>query len=168
MQFRTKKIFVGGLPANLTRDEFKDFFEKFGGTTDVVIMFDNVTQRPRGFGFVTFETEESVENVLQNKYYLLNGRNVEVKMAIPKTASSLNWQFGQHLSNGYDPSYTTTYGGSFPGYSYFPGFYSMVQYWPPYPVFSNPPSPYGLAPFYSNGMVGGSRYFNFHVQNESA
>ena len=65
MNIRTKKIFVGGLSANLTEDDFKFYFEKFGRITDVVVMHDNVTHRPCRFGFITFETEDLVEDVMQ-------------------------------------------------------------------------------------------------------
>ncbi|GKB07320.1 reverse transcriptase domain-containing protein [Tanacetum coccineum] len=45
-----KTLFEGKLSANLTEDDFKFYFEKFGRITDVVVMHDNVTHRPRGFG----------------------------------------------------------------------------------------------------------------------
>uniref|UniRef100_A0A0C9S247 TSA: Wollemia nobilis Ref_Wollemi_Transcript_21831_2229 transcribed RNA sequence n=1 Tax=Wollemia nobilis TaxID=56998 RepID=A0A0C9S247_9CONI len=87
---RTKKIFVGGLPANLTEDEFKSYFQQFGTITDVVVMYDHNTQRPRGFGFITFDSEDAVENVLQKTFHELNGKLVEVKRALPKDAASGN------------------------------------------------------------------------------
>ena len=34
---------------------------------DVAIMVDRATNKSRGFGFVTFETEEAVEAVMRNK-----------------------------------------------------------------------------------------------------
>uniref|UniRef100_A0A2P2LE34 Uncharacterized protein MANES_18G049700 n=1 Tax=Rhizophora mucronata TaxID=61149 RepID=A0A2P2LE34_RHIMU len=81
---RTKKIFVGGLSANLTEEQFKKYFEKFGKIIDVVVMQDSSTNRPRGFGFVTFDSEESVDKVMLNTFYELDGRLVEVKRAVPK------------------------------------------------------------------------------------
>ncbi|KAK7311394.1 hypothetical protein RJT34_09513 [Clitoria ternatea] len=81
---RTKKIFVGGLPAGISEDEFKSYFERFGRITDVVVMQDSVTHRPRGFGFITFDSEESVQNVMVKNFHDLNGRQVEVKRAVPK------------------------------------------------------------------------------------
>ncbi|KAK7410102.1 hypothetical protein VNO78_00626 [Psophocarpus tetragonolobus] len=81
---RTKKIFVGGLPAGISEGEFKNYFERFGRITDVVVMQDSVTHRPRGFGFITFDSEESVQNVMVKNFHDLNGRQVEVKRAVPK------------------------------------------------------------------------------------
>ncbi|PWA62565.1 RNA-binding protein 1 [Artemisia annua] len=83
MNIRTKKIFVGGLSANLTEDDFKFYFEKYGRITDVVVMHDNVTHRPCGFGFITFETKDSVEDVMQKNFHELCGKLVEVKRAVP-------------------------------------------------------------------------------------
>ncbi|CAH2044830.1 unnamed protein product [Thlaspi arvense] len=84
---RTKKIFVGGLPSSITESEFKMYFEEFGTTTDVVVMYDHNTQRPRGFGFVTYDSEEAVEKVLLKTFHELHGKMVEVKRAVPKELS---------------------------------------------------------------------------------
>ncbi|KAL1344936.1 hypothetical protein HN51_018730 [Arachis hypogaea] len=81
---RTKKIFVGGLSAGISEEEFRKYFERFGRITDVVVMQDSVTHRPRGFGFITFDSEESVQNVMVKSFHDLNGRQVEVKRAVPK------------------------------------------------------------------------------------
>ena len=50
-----RKLFVGGLPSNVTEEEFREFFEQYGAVADAVVMFDRDTHRSRGFGFVTFE-----------------------------------------------------------------------------------------------------------------
>ena len=50
---------------------------------DVVVMVDRATNRSRGFGFVTFETEEAVEAVMRNKCEMM-GKWVEVKRAEPR------------------------------------------------------------------------------------
>ncbi|CAA6663026.1 unnamed protein product [Spirodela intermedia] len=83
-QAKTKKIFVGGLSANVTQEEFRGYFEKFGKITDVVVMYDSATHRPRGFGFITFESEESADGAVETTFQTLNGKTVEVKKAIPR------------------------------------------------------------------------------------
>ncbi|PSS21207.1 Heterogeneous nuclear ribonucleoprotein like [Actinidia chinensis var. chinensis] len=80
----TKKIFIGGLPSKLTEEELKGYFERFGAITDAIVMYDKENDRSRGFGFVTFDSEEAVDIALQQKYHTLNGRAVEVKRAEPK------------------------------------------------------------------------------------
>jgi len=84
---RTKKIFVGGLPSTLTEDGFRQYFETFGIVTDVVVMYDQNTQRPRGFGFITFDSEDAVDRVLQKTFHDLGGKLVEVKRALPREAN---------------------------------------------------------------------------------
>ncbi|KAK9715096.1 hypothetical protein RND81_06G143500 [Saponaria officinalis] len=84
---RTKKIFVGGLASTVTEGDFKRYFDQFGNITDVVVMYDHNTQRPRGFGFITFDSEEAVERALINNFHELHGKKVEVKRAVPKELS---------------------------------------------------------------------------------
>ncbi|KDP36443.1 hypothetical protein JCGZ_09513 [Jatropha curcas] len=84
---RTKKIFVGGLASTVTENDFKKYFDQFGTITDVVVMYDHNTQRPRGFGFITYDSEEAVDKVLHKTFHELNGKMVEVKRAVPKELS---------------------------------------------------------------------------------
>nr|GMD93609.1 heterogeneous nuclear ribonucleoprotein 1-like [Ipomoea batatas] len=84
---RTKKIFVGGLASSVTESDFKQYFDQFGTITDVVVMYDHNTQRPRGFGFITYDSEEAVDKVLHKTFHELNGKMVEVKRAVPKELS---------------------------------------------------------------------------------
>ncbi|EPS59777.1 hypothetical protein M569_15029, partial [Genlisea aurea] len=110
---RTKKIFVGGLPAALSEDSFRQYFETYGVVTDVVIMYDQQTNRPRGFGFISFDSEDAVDRVLHKTFHDLNGKQVEVKRALPKdanpggsgrtTGSNGGYQsYGSNSSNSYD------------------------------------------------------------------
>ncbi|KAF5482585.1 hypothetical protein F2P56_003143 [Juglans regia] len=84
---RTRKIFVGGLASTVTESDFKKYFDQFGTITDVVVMYDHNTQRPRGFGFITYDSEEAVDKVLVRSFHELNGKMVEVKRAVPKEFS---------------------------------------------------------------------------------
>ncbi|GAB2285211.1 hypothetical protein Dimus_019662 [Dionaea muscipula] len=84
---RTRKIFVGGLASTVTDSDFKKYFEQFGTITDVVVMYDHNTQRPRGFGFITYDSEDAVDRVLVKTFHELNNKMVEVKRAVPKEQS---------------------------------------------------------------------------------
>ncbi|KHN41390.1 RNA-binding protein Musashi like Rbp6, partial [Glycine soja] len=83
----TKKIFVGGLPSIVTETDLKKYFDQFFTITDVVVMYDHNTQRPRGFGFITYDSEEVVDIVLYKTFHELNTKMVEVKRAVPKELS---------------------------------------------------------------------------------
>ena len=60
---RTKKVFVGGLAPDTTEQQLREFFEQYGRVEEAMLMFDGATKRPRGFGFVTFESEDVVDKV---------------------------------------------------------------------------------------------------------
>uniref|UniRef100_A0A1D1YPX6 RNA-binding protein Musashi 2 n=2 Tax=Anthurium amnicola TaxID=1678845 RepID=A0A1D1YPX6_9ARAE len=113
---KTKKIFVGGLPTSLTEDEFKEYFSSYGKIVEHQIMLDHSTKRSRGFGFVTFENEDSVEEVIsQGKMHTLVGKQVEIKKAEPKKAGG---DAGTNGRAGYGSGVGNAYGGGFGGGAY--------------------------------------------------
>ncbi|KAH8552340.1 hypothetical protein BGW37DRAFT_491549 [Umbelopsis sp. PMI_123] len=83
-QDKTEKIFVGGIHQEVDEEEFRQFFSRFGKVIDVTLMTDRATGRPRGFGFVTFESSQGVENALNMPGLAMRGKPVEVKRAMPK------------------------------------------------------------------------------------
>ncbi|CAL9241445.1 unnamed protein product [Arabidopsis halleri] len=103
----TKKIFVGGLASSVTEAEFKKYFAQFGMITDVVVMYDHRTQRPRGFGFISYDSEDAVDKVLQKTFHELNGKMVEVKLAVPKEMA-LNTMRNQMNVNSFGSSRIST------------------------------------------------------------
>lgn len=82
-QERTSKIFVGGVSQEATEQDFKEFFMKFGRVVDATLMMDKDTGRPRGFGFVTFDSEAAVDSCLEQPLEIL-GKPIEVKKAQPR------------------------------------------------------------------------------------
>ncbi|CAH1986652.1 unnamed protein product [Acanthoscelides obtectus] len=78
------KLFVGGLSWQTSSEKLKEYFGMFGNVTDVLIMKDPVTQRSRGFGFITFSETSSVENVLKVPIHTLDGKKIDPKHATPK------------------------------------------------------------------------------------
>jgi len=81
------KVFLGGLPSNLTETDLRNFFSRFGGVMEVVIMFDQEKKKSRGFGFLSFETEEAVDRAVAEHFVNINGKQVEIKKAEPRDAS---------------------------------------------------------------------------------
>ncbi|KAF2309608.1 hypothetical protein GH714_004241 [Hevea brasiliensis] len=128
--FTAKKIFVGGLSSSLTEEQFQNYFQSFGKIVDVVVMQDSLTNRPRGFGFVTFDSEESVEKVMLNSFHELNGRLVEVKRAVPKEC--ISGSNNNHITKGgvRGLSTKTSQPGSYvpygPGYEILPGYVPLL------------------------------------------
>ncbi|KAL6215373.1 hypothetical protein ACLB2K_014804 [Fragaria x ananassa] len=156
-QFRTRKIFVGGLSASVTELEFKNYFEKFGRVTDVVVMMDSTTHRPRGFGFITFESEDAVDNVMQKNFHQVSGKFVEVKRAVPRE-ESYNPDRGYQPGSNRSP-YTgspTTYGvlptpTPYAGIGGFTGGTGVYGGW--YPAGGYTGVPYGIAPIVPQALM---------------
>ena len=46
------KIFIGGLSWQTTEENLRAYFERYGELSDVALMMDKRTGKPRGFGFV--------------------------------------------------------------------------------------------------------------------
>ncbi|KAK4201403.1 putative nuclear polyadenylated RNA-binding protein [Triangularia verruculosa] len=82
-QEKTSKIFVGGVSQETTDHEFREYFAQFGRVVDATLMMDKDTGRPRGFGFVTFESEAGVEACLSADLEI-HGKPIEVKKAQPR------------------------------------------------------------------------------------
>ncbi|QIW98760.1 hypothetical protein AMS68_004278 [Peltaster fructicola] len=82
-QEKTSKIFVGGVSQDATEHDFKSFFEQFGRVLDATLMMDKDTGRPRGFGFVTFDSDSAVDRTLDGPLEIL-GKPIEVKRAQPR------------------------------------------------------------------------------------
>lgn len=78
------KIFVGGLPATVTETDLHAFFSEYGKVTETLIMYDQEQRRSRGFGFVTFDSEDPVNQLTGQRYVDINGKQVECKRAEPK------------------------------------------------------------------------------------
>ncbi|XP_047260422.1 cold-inducible RNA-binding protein-like isoform X2 [Capsicum annuum] len=64
------QLFVSRLSFYTTNEQLKNLFSPFGAVTEARLVKDPRTQRPKGFGFVTFESEADAQNALNS----LNGR----------------------------------------------------------------------------------------------
>jgi RNA-binding protein Musashi len=144
---------------NVTEEEFKAYFETFGAVTDVVVIYDSLTNKSRGFGFVTFDSEEDVNKVMRQGFHNLNGTKVEVKIAIPRDEQCYRsrgcggWPFGMRGPVNYEGLvYQPVYNGYMPQpvptQPFYPPLFS-VPYGCGYPsqgVMTNVPTVYGAYP----------------------
>ncbi|MEE6487591.1 hypothetical protein FKM82_014950 [Ascaphus truei] len=85
---KSNKIFVGGIPHNCGETELREYFKRFGVVTEVVMIYDAEKQRPRGFGFITFEDDHSVDQAVNMHFHDIMGKKVEVKRAEPRDSKS--------------------------------------------------------------------------------
>ena len=59
------KLYVGNLSFNTTENDLQDLFSKQGPVTEVNLIQDHATGRPRGFAFVTMATPEGAQAAIQ-------------------------------------------------------------------------------------------------------
>lgn len=121
-----KRLFAGGLPQGITEEEFKKYFEQFGEVESTEIIFDRETRRMRGFGFVTFKTEEGAASCVKRTNHEIQGKFVELKGAETREQRVNNMERGH-------PNMRGGYGGGF----------------------GRPPMGRGPAPGYNGGPRGG-------------
>lgn len=97
-----RKVFVGHCTEDITEDDLRDYFGKYGEITDTFI------PKPfRGFGFVTFN-EPDVVAALTGRDHMIKDTKVFVTEAIPR--STENPKFAGGSGGGYGSSYD---GGDF-------------------------------------------------------
>ena len=68
-----KRLYVGNLSYNVTEAELRDLFAENGTVSEVKVVLDRDTGRPRGFGFVEMDSEGSATKAIA----ALNGRELQ-------------------------------------------------------------------------------------------
>ena len=78
----SKRLFCGGLAWATSTEDLQEAFEAFGEVTDAKVVSDRETGRSRGFGFVTFATDEAAASARdQMDGASLGGRTIRVDVA---------------------------------------------------------------------------------------
>ncbi|KAI9194964.1 hypothetical protein LWI28_010455 [Acer negundo] len=78
------QLFVSRLSSYTTNQELKTLFSPFGLVTQARLVKDPKTQRPKGFGFVSFRSEEEAQKALE----AMNGRIVRGRLIFVEVANS--------------------------------------------------------------------------------
>jgi len=77
-----RKIFVGGLSWDTSDQGLHQAFGRFGDIEEAIVIKDRDTGRSRGFGFVTFTEEGSVQSAIDEMNGTdLDGRTIRVDQA---------------------------------------------------------------------------------------
>jgi RNA recognition motif-containing protein len=79
------KLFVGNLSFQTTENDLQDAFAAYGKVTETNLMMDRMTNRSRGFGFVTMGSDEEAQAAIAGLNGRdLNGRAITVNVARPR------------------------------------------------------------------------------------
>ncbi|PQQ15828.1 glycine-rich RNA-binding protein isoform X1 [Prunus yedoensis var. nudiflora] len=65
-------------------EQLKRLFSSFGDVTDARMVVDRITQRPRGFGFVTYKSDVEAQKALK----AMNGRMVDGRLIFIEVAQT--------------------------------------------------------------------------------
>ncbi|KAH6806144.1 RNA binding family protein [Perilla frutescens var. frutescens] len=83
------KLFVGGLSFYTDERGLTEAFSQYGQVVEAKIVMDRVSDRSKGFGFVTYASEDEAEKALaEMNGKQLNGRVVFVDYAKPISGGS--------------------------------------------------------------------------------
>ncbi|XP_020084552.1 RNA-binding motif protein, Y chromosome, family 1 member B [Ananas comosus] len=80
------KLYVSGLSFRTTQESLRNAFEKFGQLVEVNLVMDRVANRPRGFAFLRYATEEESKKAIEGMHgKFLDGRVIFVEVAKPRS-----------------------------------------------------------------------------------
>lgn len=96
------KIFVGNLSYQASEEDLETAFGQYGTIEQVSLIRDKFTDKLRGFGFITFTTEEGAQNALAMNDQELLGRKVNVSIARERERSNNNRGGGQRRQHNGD------------------------------------------------------------------
>jgi len=103
------KMFLGGLKPELTDDQIKTHFEQYGTILEFEIPMDKTKDARKGFGFITFEKEDTMKDLIKKGKETIGEHEIDLKKATPKA------DFKQMGGGGGD------WGGNY-GYDYYGGY----------------------------------------------
>ncbi|XP_004246450.1 organelle RRM domain-containing protein 6, chloroplastic isoform X1 [Solanum lycopersicum] len=76
------KLFVSGLSFRTTEESLRKTFNHFGELVEVNLMMDKIANRPRGFAFIRYATEEESQKAIEGMHgKFLDGRVIFVEVA---------------------------------------------------------------------------------------
>lgn len=86
----SKKLFIGNFPYNTTEQDIIQLFSEQGTVVQANIVHDRVSGRSRGFGFVSYETDEVAARAQQALNGIdFGGRKLRVDMAQDRDRQSV-------------------------------------------------------------------------------
>jgi len=96
-----KKLYVGNLSYQTTDQQVRELFSQAGEITEISLITDRETGRPKGFGFVEMATEEGAQEAIKRfNGYSMNDRTLTVNEARPREERSGGGGYGDNRRSG--------------------------------------------------------------------
>jgi squid-like protein len=95
-----RKLFLGGLSWDTTEEDLQDYFGQFGNVSSVSIKYNAATGNPRGFGFITFDNDESINAVLNSGPHSVKNKIIDPRKAKSKVNANLKKIFVGGVDSG--------------------------------------------------------------------
>ena len=67
-----RKLFIGGIGKQVTKEDLEEYFGKYGKMTDCAIVVTKDTGEPRGFGFVEYEDVDAADKVICKFFFFFS------------------------------------------------------------------------------------------------
>ena len=96
------KLYVGNMSFDTTEAALEGLFTNYGDVSEVAVITDRETGRPRGFAFVTMPNDEEARNAIEQlNGQEFEGRTLNVNEARPKTGGGGGGGGGRGGRGGY-------------------------------------------------------------------
>ena len=141
------KMFLGGLKPELSDDDIRTHFEQYGTIIEFEMPYDKTKNQRKGFGFITFEREETMKELIKKGKEMIGEYSIDLKKATPRPDN-----FHQGVVGGGAAAPWAAGAGDYAGYNDYYGYSGYQDYnysWGP------PQGSYGWGPYGGGGKMRG-------------
>lgn len=86
-------MFLGGLKPELEDDQIRKHFEQYGTILEFEMPLDKTKNQRKGFGFITFEREETMKDLIKKGKEMIGEHEIDLKKATPKSGRYITCQW---------------------------------------------------------------------------
>lgn len=96
------RLYIGNLPKEFDKKELEDLFaQEAGESATAKLVTDRKTGKCRGFGFVTVETDEQADQMIEKlNGYSFKENALKIEKALPKTKENASTEAASTHSGG--------------------------------------------------------------------
>lgn len=84
------KLYIGNISYDTDAGQLEEYFSQYGEVSNVYVPRDKYSGEPRGFAFLAMKPEDAKRAIEESDGMEMNGRNVEVKLSLPRGAKAPN------------------------------------------------------------------------------